>query len=336
MKVGEFVGNDLKNILKQDAKRGLSVILIGQDYGAFHKKDIDLVAEIQNNTGTFVSFQQKELQDSKELGEYFAMPMLDLSERLQPMVVPIDPETRKLVDRSYGIGSSTSRSDSTSAAAAESVTTSKGQQSTDSRNWATGSNLSSFESHGQSDSVSQHPIVENGQIINLLSIPNSSQHGAAGQATGASHSEGGGSSNSLSFQHSTGQTQMRSQGHAKSVSNSRQESVTYKTVLVPQHEIRDIPSGQPTVSIELQNYRVIQQLNCLPMGQAFVRTRINGHEVTFRMNVLEVEEPYETWKEYVAAITAMKSMLTKAYHRQPQSLTSKRDQRIRTEYACAN
>ncbi|MEM9941574.1 MAG: type IV secretion system DNA-binding domain-containing protein [Planctomycetota bacterium] len=329
--VSKFVGKDLASLLKEERKRGLSAILIGQDYGSFEiDKDSNLIRDIHGNTGTFISFQQGDPDDCELMGKYFSFPQLQLEERMQPMVVPEEPKFVQLLDYSYGISCSEGGSDGTvdSDAASEGIvnseSTSLASTSSGSNSWSSSIGSNSFGSECRS--VNMTPIYSDGQLISMSAIP-SSPAITVGSGLSNNRMEGGSAGYTDTRASSTSKGLSKAIMKARSISpnanwqKGNSKSRTIKTVTIPQHEIVDVPTGQPVLSIELQRTRYAKRLTTFGVGQCFVRTRLDGCETTLPLQVLPVEEPYLARDEYARAIFEMKSFLVKPYNHIPSSMS---------------
>ena len=342
--VAKFVGKDVISMLKEDRKRGLSVILLGQDYDSFRiEGECDLVKDIHNNTGAFISFQQKDPQDCRDMADFFAMPMYNLSERLQPMVVPVEPKLGRLLDESYGIGNAESKSKSFSKSqqrhnsVANSESSSQSESQSQSRSQSTGSSSNRYSGFSRSDSII--PIsAGNGESFSLHTIPNSSVGTNVGHGTGSmessnfGNSTGSSSSSSKSSTTSEGFSEGSTVGDSVGSTTSSSHSKTFKQVLIPQHEIAFVPTGTPVKALDYQLMEWAQKLTCLNQGECFIRTKVgSSDETSLQLKVLAVQDPYDSWQEYANAIATMKTLLVKPYHRTPVPMLMPADRTSSTE-----
>lgn len=335
-----FVGQDLISSLKQDAKRKLSVCLAGQDFSAFRKGDIDMVPDLCGNTWSFISFQQKENENVQELAKYFLTTNVVLDERYQPMVVPIEPRFEKVIDRSWGHSEGTSESVQRSRSEGESESESRATHRAQATNWGESQSRSETVGTGVSSGagvgsgISNQLLVDDGRVVG--SFPSMSSHhnqfqnqsSFRAQASATGSSRGGSDSQGESHGTSAGRFVSNTTGATEGRNESRQESFSEKTILIPQHRIDQIPTGQPRFALDYQQAMYERILATLPVGNALMRTTIDGHHGSFLIRVRQIEEPYPKPRHKRLAIEEMKEKARKPYHRTPTTDEQSQDARI--------
>jgi hypothetical protein len=321
----EFLGEDFGYILTKARKWGLSLVLSAQSRSSFRRGEVDVWENVTNCCKTVVSFQQKNVPDVRELGEFFAFPNRVLYEMYRVMDRPA-PELDEIIEtvdrgraQTSGVSNTSTRSDNVGVSRGEaegesesesySVTDSEGKGTSKSNTWSRGwgGGSSSSRGRGKSDATHSHPVLRDGRLqmlrsegdtvnVSASSSDFSSTHEGEGGSEGLHFSEnravsrGGSTSTYASTDRRVSHNVTR--GEATSESHSETASETVRQNLVQRTREEWHPTGNARYAIPYQN--AIHEFLLTTLGDqfAFVRTKINNIEQTCLFRVADVHPPF--------------------------------------------
>ena len=302
-----YLAEDLGQFLDQARKWLLSVCLSSQRLGQFDRGEVEVSPTVMAETSLFVSFRQKDLEEVRNLGKFFAYPNYNLTELRSRTQVPDSEYDRFVQTTDTARGSQRSQSLGQSTAETEGLTQTNGTSDAYSTQSSSGKNRNS----GHSVSTNQHyaPIDIGGTQVPMpmVGIGTSDFSG-----TGVSDSAGQGrTSGSI---HATSAMQATSHGNFASTSQGTSETITLKQSLVAGTREEWDPTGQPRYAIPYQDALHERLLTCLPDRIAFVRTKINNVEQSILFRTPDVLPAFATPE---VAATVREAFLEQLYQNKP-------------------
>ncbi len=310
-----YLAEDLGHFLDQARKWKLSVCLSSQRLGQFDRGDVKVSPTVMAESGLFVSFRQKDLEEVQNLGKFFAYPNYNLKERTSRTQVP-DKDFDRLVPIT---DTSTSKqhveSTGTSAAHTDGKSHVEGSSHSEGISTATGKNRNT----GSSVSTNQHYThvdVGGMQVLMPVSGSGESTFQGSGDSDSTSRSQSHGTIDANSTMEADTTGTMKSESHGESA------TVTLKNSLVAGTSEKWDPTGQPELAIPYQDAMHERLLTCLPDRIAFLRTKIDGIEQSILFRTPDIVPPIENPEEASRALDEFLERLYKSkdYMFRPTSL----------------
>jgi hypothetical protein len=342
-----FIGQDMMEALDQARKFKLSICLAGQYLGQFKTEEFDMTPSILNNCGNMICFQQKHPDDLKIWKEYFGYANLSFEKHFQVTDRPDGYDFIQIDDSSESKGKSHSKSKGGSQTESKGVgrTSSTGvaRQSgkTLSRNRQTGVSCTDSEAIsagvGGGDSVTDSPIIVDGEIIAHTQIKNSnrSANSSSQRSNGRSSSEvtgeGEARSESVTRTGSTADSTSRSKGKGQNWSEgegeSESETISHKTVPLGRTRefVYESPQLQDSVDDQFHKFAHVQRT----LAQRHANVSIVGKKESFVIKVADVSDVFSK-KEFKAKIETMKKKIygTHPYYSVPALAPSDQDKQL--------
>jgi hypothetical protein len=323
----EFLGDDLGRFLDEARKWKLSVCLAAQQISNFRRGDIDISGQVLGHCKTFISFQQRNLEDVEILSKHFAYPNLILQERQHVMNLadPAADEIIELTDTSTGVvrGAATSLGRSHADTKSEGVTLTEARSHAESKiaGKATSESRQTStqigEGHGSTSGASQGTgaghgaqfLTLDGRILQMPTASTSQQFQNIRSDTLSdfeSHGTSEGSASTVSMAEAI--TNAISQASGRSLSKSETDalmagisrslsqsfSTSKKKTLVQRSKEYWYGTGDARYALPYQYVIHEYLLNVLPDQYAFMRAKVQGIEQTVLIRVAEPNTPVLT------------------------------------------